>query len=75
MSPIGPACVKAQKRPHVVPFKLEWISGEVGFRCKEVVGPEASQMPVSLHLNLTSTIAALTGANLGLPEPGRSFVD
>jgi hypothetical protein len=22
------SCVKTQKRPHVVPFKLDWISGE-----------------------------------------------
>jgi len=29
---IDPGCVKTQKRPHVVPFKLDWISGEVGFR-------------------------------------------
>jgi len=28
------ARVKTQKRPHVVSFKLDWISGEVGFRWK-----------------------------------------
>ena len=26
MAAYGPACVKTQKRPHVVPFKLAWIS-------------------------------------------------
>ncbi len=49
-------CVKTQKRPRVVPFKLDWISDEVGLCWKEVIGSEASQMPDSLRLILTSTI-------------------
>jgi len=57
MAAIGRGCVKTQKRPHVVTFKLDWISGEVGFRWKGVIGSEASQMPDSLHMILTSTIA------------------
>jgi len=53
------ACVKTQKRPHVVLFKLDWISDEVGLYWKGVIGSEASQMPDSLHLILTSTIACI----------------
>jgi len=56
MSAYSPACVKTQKRPHVVPFKLDWFSSEAGFRWKGVIGSEASQMPDSLHLILASTI-------------------
>jgi len=56
MAAFGPGCVKTQKRPNAVPFKLDWISGEVGFRWKGVIGSEASQMPDSLHLILASTI-------------------
>jgi len=37
-----PGCVKTQKRPQVVPFKLDCISGEVGFRKKGVISSEAS---------------------------------
>jgi len=54
---IGPGCVKTQKRPHVVRFKLDRISGEVGYHWKGVIGSEASQMPDSLRFILTSTIA------------------
>ena len=54
---LGLGCVKTQKRPHVVPFKLDWISDEVSFHWKGVIGLEASQMPDSLRLILTSTIA------------------
>jgi len=50
-------CVKTQMRPHVVPFKLDKILYEVGIHWKGVIGPEASQMPDSLHLILISTIA------------------
>jgi len=53
----GSACVKTQKRPHVVPFKLDRVSDEVGLHGKGVIGSEASQMPDSLRLILTSTIA------------------
>jgi hypothetical protein len=53
----GPACVKTQKRPHVIPFKLDWVSGEVGLCWIEIIGSEASQIPYSLRLILTSTIA------------------
>ena len=56
MAALGLAGVKTQKRPHVVPSKLDWISGEVGFRWKGVISLEASQMPDSLHLILTSTV-------------------
>jgi hypothetical protein len=54
---LGLGCVKTQKRPRVVPSKLDWISDEVGLCWKEVIGSEASQMPDSLRLILTSTIA------------------
>jgi len=57
MSAFSLACVKTQKRPHVVPFKLDWFSSEVGYHWKGVIGSEASQMPDSLHFILTSTIA------------------
>ncbi len=56
MTAFGPGCVKTQKRPHVVPFKFDWISSEVGYHWKGVIGSEASQMPDSLHLILASTI-------------------
>ena len=52
-------CVKTQKRPHVVPFKFDWISSEVGCHWKGVIGSEASQMPDRLRLISTSTIACL----------------
>jgi len=57
MAALVPGCVKTQKRAHVVRFKLDRISGEVGFHWKGVIGSEASQMPNSVHLILTSTIA------------------
>ncbi len=30
----GPVCVKTQKRPYAVSFKLDCISGEAGYRWK-----------------------------------------
>jgi hypothetical protein len=30
-------------KPHVVRFKLDWVSSEAGFRWKEVIGSEACQ--------------------------------
>ena len=59
---IGPGRVKTQKRPHVVPFKLDWISSEASFRWKGVISSEASQIPDSLHLILTSTIVFFKAA-------------
>jgi hypothetical protein len=53
----GPACVKTQKRPHVVPFKLDWVSSEVSIPWKVVIGLGASQILDSPQLILTSTIA------------------
>jgi hypothetical protein len=58
----GPACVKTQKRPHVIPFKLDWVSSEVSIPWKVVIGLGASQMPDSLHLIFTSTIAFFKAA-------------
>jgi hypothetical protein len=63
--------VKTQKRPHVVPSKLDWISDEVGLCWKEVVGLEASQMPDSLQLILTSIIAFFYPAVVFLHSLGR----
>ncbi len=52
----GSRLVKTQKRPHVVPSKLDWIPDEVDLHWKGIIGSEASQMPDSLHSILTSTI-------------------
>ena len=49
MAAFGPACVKTQKRPHVVPSKLDRFSDEVSLHGKGVVSLEASQMPDSLQ--------------------------
>ena len=57
MAAFGPACVKTQKRPHVVSPELDWISGEVGLRWKGAISSEASQMLDSLQLILTSIVA------------------
>ena len=50
-------CVKTQKRPHVVPSKLDWVPDKVGLHWKGVISSEASQMPDSLHLILTLIIS------------------
>jgi len=50
----GPACVKTQKRPHVVPSKLDWVSDEVGLHWKGVIGSKASQLRDTQHWITTS---------------------
>jgi hypothetical protein len=50
-------CVKTQKRPHVVPSKLDRVSDEVDLHGKGVISLEASQILDSPQLILTSTIA------------------
>jgi hypothetical protein len=53
---LGPACVKTQKRPHLVPSKLDRVSDEVGLNGKGVISLEALQILDSPQLILTSTI-------------------
>jgi len=55
MAANGPACVKTQKRSHVVFSKLDCISGEVGYCWKGVIGFEGSQLRDTLHLTTTFT--------------------
>ena len=46
--------MKTQKRPYAVSFKLDCISGEVGFRWKGVSASKASQLRDTQHWITTS---------------------
>jgi len=58
--------VKTQIRPHVVPSKLDWISGEVGFRWKE------DKLPAMLALHPTGPLGKLIVAGEG-PLDNRQY--
>ena len=60
LSVVGPGCVKTQKRPPVIVFKLTNISDEPCCHCKKIVDFKLTQMRITQHL--IPTLAAKTFA-------------